>query len=331
MKGYKKPFQLGPLSLPNNIFIAPMAGCTDIPYRQIVAQYRPGLMFCEMVKIEALVRKDHHTLQYLEYDKNIRPIGAQICGSNPIIVADAAKMIEDLGFDLLDINCGCPVPKVTKDGSGSAMLLHPELIEEILYKVIDAVKIPVTIKIRMGWDKENIIAEKIVEIAERAGAVAITIHGRTRNQRYKGKANWEIIRLCKQRAKTIKIIGNGDIWSAKDACDMFALTGCDGVMLARGALGKPWLVQEIEEMSLEGTSLSQRENSIFLELKKHFELILKSTQQERKILFDMRRVGCWYLKSFEGAKSLRAAINTAASPSEVMSILEDFEKINIKE
>ena len=154
MKGYQKFFQLGSLSLSNNIIMAPMAGCTDKAFRQMMATYKPGLMFCEMVKIEALVRKDPHTLSYLEYDEGFRPIGAQICGSNPIVAAQAAKMVEDLGFDILDINCGCPVPKVTKDGSGSAMLLKPELIEELLYKVIEAVKIPVTIKIRAGWEKK---------------------------------------------------------------------------------------------------------------------------------------------------------------------------------
>jgi len=326
MKGYQKSFQLGSLSLSNNIIMAPMAGYTDKAFRQMMATYKPGLMFCEMVKIEALVRKDHHTLNYLEYDDSFRPIGAQICGSNPTVAADAAKIVEDLGFDILDINCGCPVPKVTKDGSGSAMLLKPELIEELLNKVIEAVKIPVTIKIRAGWDKENIIAEKIVNIAEAAGAAALTIHGRTRNQRYKGKADREIIRLCKQRAKKIKIIGNGDIWTAQDAYDMFNVTGCDGIMLARGALGKPWLVQEIEEMSLGKQPLDKDTQTLCLLLKKHYDLVMQNTEQERKILFDMRRIACWYLKSFTGAKSLRIAINTAASPGEIMTVLEDFQR-----
>jgi len=326
MKGFQKPFQLGSLTLPNNIIIAPMAGCSNKTYRQMIYEYSPGLIFCEMVKIEALVRKDFHTLQYLEYDNNNRPIGAQICGSNPSVAAIAAKMIEDLGFDILDINCGCPVTKVIKDKSGSGMLLYPDLIEDLLNKVVESVNIPVTIKIRMGWDNENIIAEKLVEIAEKAGAAAITIHGRTRSQGYKGKANWEIIRLCKQKAKNIKIIGNGDIWSAQDAFDMFMETGCDGVMLARGALGRPWLIQEIKEMFYKEKKSEMKKNHVFLHLLKHFELILKNTEQERKALFNMRQVGCWYLKSFEGAKTLRLAINTASTPKEIISILKDFQE-----
>ena len=174
--------------------------------------------------------------------------------------------------------------------------------------------------------KENIVAEKIVEIAEAAGACAVTIHGRTRNQRYKGKADREIIRLCKQKAKKIKIIGNGDIWTAQDAYEMFNTTGCDGIMLARGALGKPWLVQEIEEMSLGKKPIDKDTQTLCMLLKKHYELVMQSTVQERKILFDMRRIACWYLKSFTGAKNLRIAINTAETPGEIMTVLDDFQK-----
>ena len=199
------PFNLGSAVLPNNVLFAPLAGCSDVPYRQMARRYNPGIVYCEMVKLDALVRHDPHTYRLLDYTPGMHPIGAQVCGSKAKYAKTAARIIEDLGFDVLDLNCGCPVDKVTKDGSGSGLLKTPYLIGEILSEMIATVKIPVTVKIRAGWDEAHINAAEVTKIAESAGAKAITVHGRTRAQAYRGPANWDHISDCKKAAKNILI------------------------------------------------------------------------------------------------------------------------------
>ena len=322
MKRHKN-LSFGSVSLPSNILYAPLAGCSDLPYRQMACKYRPGLLYCEMVKIDALVRHDPHTYRLLDYSPDMHPIGAQICGSKPKMAADAARIIESLGFDVLDFNCGCPVDKVTKDGSGSGMLKNPELIGEVLSQVIASVKIPVTIKIRAGWDEQSINAAEITQIAEAAGAKAITIHGRTRAQGYKGPANWDYIREAKDVAKEILVIGNGDVFDAESASRLFAHTNCDGILVARGTMGQPWIAEEIRR-HLNGQELIEPSVSLYREhLLEHFEAIIRY-QSERQSLLDMRRVGCWYIKKLDGAKPLRMQINRAACTSEVFHCLDAF-------
>ena len=319
----KKPFQLGSLTLPNPILYAPLAGCSDLPYRQMACRWRPGIVYCEMVKMDALVRHDAGTYRLLDYTTDMHPIGAQLCGSKPKLVRTAARIIEDLGFDVLDLNCGCPVDKVTKDGSGSGMLRTPDLIGEMISEMVAAVQIPVTVKIRVGWDEEHINAAQITQIAEKAGAKAITIHGRTRAQGYKGPANWDHIRDCKQAAKKILVIGNGDLFAAESAQKMFLHTGCDGVLVARGAMGNPWIVEDMLR-HLEGLPVQERSVLTIREaLFDHFDLILRY-QPERRALLDMRRVGCWYLKRLEGVKALRVQINRSSSTAESLQAIRDF-------
>lgn len=319
----KKLFQIGSAVLPSNILYAPLAGCSDLPYRQMACRWRPGLIYCEMVKIDALVRHDPGTYRLLDYTADMHPIGAQLCGSKPELVKTAARMIEDLGFDVLDLNCGCPVDKVTKDGSGSGMLRTPDLIGEMIAEMVAAVKIPVTVKIRAGWDEQHINAAEITQIAERAGAQAITIHGRTRAQAYKGPANWDHIRDCKRAANTILVIGNGDIFDAESAERCFQSTGCDGVLVARGAMGKPWIVEDILR-HLDGLSMRPRGAAAIREaLLAHFDLIIRY-QSERQAFLDMRRVGCWYLKRLVGVKALRASINRSSSTAESLRMIEEF-------
>ena len=318
-----KKFSIGSAILPNKILFAPLAGCSDLPYRQMACRWRPGLIYCEMVKMDALARHDPHTYRLLDYTTDMHPIGAQLCGSKPKLAGTAARMIEDLGFDVLDLNCGCPVDKVTKDGSGSGMLKTPELIGEILSEMIAAVKIPVTIKVRAGWDETQINAAEITRIAESAGAKAITVHGRTREQGYKGPANWEYIRACKEAAHEILVIGNGDVFDAKSADRMFKSTGCDAVLVARGAMGQPWIVEDILRY-LEGQDpIARTVADIREELCSHFDLIIRY-QPERQALLDMRRVGCWYLKRLEGIKPLRIHINRSASTVESLRAIETF-------
>lgn len=319
----KKSFRLGAVELPSNVFYAPLAGCSDLPFRAMSCRYRPGIVYCEMVKIDALIRNDPNTYRLLDYEVGMHPIGAQICGSKPDIAAASARIIEDLGFDVLDFNCGCPVDKVTKDGSGSGMLKNPELIGEVLAKVIASVRIPVTVKIRAGWDDRSINAPLITQIAEKAGAKAIAVHGRTREQGYKGPANWDHIRDSKRVAKEILVIGNGDVFDAPSAQRMFEYTGCDAVLVSRGTLGQPWIAEDISHY-LEGQPPIERDIWAYrAALLEHFELITQY-QNDVQALLDFRRVGCWYLKRCIGAKALRIELNRCQSVGQAVSLIEEF-------
>lgn len=317
------PFFIGSAKLPNNILYAPLAGCSDFPFRRMSRRYGPGIVYCEMVKIDALVRHDPHTYRLLDYEGDMHPIGAQLCGSKPKVAAAAAKIVEDLGFDVIDFNCGCPVDKVTKDGSGSGMLKTPFLIGEVLSEIIAAVKIPVTVKIRAGWDEKSINAVEITKIAEKAGAKAIAIHGRTREQAYKGRANWDYIKACKEAARDILVIGNGDIFDADSALRIFAHTGCDAVLVSRGTMGQPWIAEDIL-LARSGKPVPERTvEDLKKALLEHFEGIVQY-QPEKQSLLDMRRVGCWYLKRCEGVKTLRMQLNKAVSTVEVFQLIEKF-------
>lgn len=316
-------FFLGKRKLPSRIFYAPLAGCSDFPFRKMSAKYKPGLMYCEMVKMDAIVRHDPGTFHILDFDKSMHPIGAQLCGSKPEIAGKSARILEELGFDVIDLNCGCPVDKVTKDGSGSGLLRTPELIGDILANIVAAVKVPVTVKIRAGWDESGINAPYITQIAEKAGAVAICIHGRTRQQAYKGPANWDWIKQCKEVAKNIKIIGNGDVMDAAAAERMFAHTGCDAVLVSRGTLGAPWIVEDILRQ-LRGEEPITRTLECYRQaLYEHF-LHTIAYHNDRRAAIDMRRVGCWYLKKSSGTRAFREQISRAQSSDQVRELILNF-------
>lgn len=324
MKKYlKTPFQLGQLNLPNNIFYAPLAGCSDFPFRKMSARYNPGLQYCEMVKMDALIRNDQGTFHMLDYSPEMHPIGGQICGSNPKIAGQAARIIEELGFDVVDLNCGCPVDKITKDGSGSGLLKSPQLIGDLISNMVAAVNIPVTVKIRAGWDDSTINAAEITEIAEKAGAKAICIHGRTRQQAYRGPANWDYIKACKEKAKSIKIIGNGDLFDAQSIPRMFEHTGCDAVLISRGTMGQPWIVEDVIRL-LSGLPMIERTfEDLRQGLFEHF-LCTEAYHSPRRVSIDMRRVGCWYFKKSSGTKSFREQISKASSPAAVRDLILSF-------
>jgi tRNA-dihydrouridine synthase B len=316
--------KIGSLTLKKKVIYSPLAGCSDYPFRKIAAQYQPGLMFCEMVKMQPLVREHPVTTGMLDYSEEMRPIGAQIVGSDPKLAGPSAKIIEERGFDVVDFNCGCPVDKVTKDGSGSGMLLQPEVIGEIISEMVASVSIPVTVKIRAGWDNSSINAADIVEIAERAGACAIFVHGRTRQQGYKGPANWDHIAECKRRAKSIKVIGNGDIFAPEDALRMFAHTRCDGVLVSRGTFGQPWIAEDIARL-LEGKEPIMRSSKDAKEaLLQHLKLSCEY-KDEKGALIDMRRVCCWYLKNAPGVKEIRGRAARGASLQEIRELIESFD------
>jgi tRNA-dihydrouridine synthase B len=320
---------LGGLILPSSVLCAPLAGCSDLPFRRITKKYNPGLVYCEMVKMDALVRYDVNTFRLLDYDAGMHPIGAQLCGSKPELAAQCGKILEDLGFDVIDLNCGCPVDKVTKDGSGSGLLKTPHLIGEIVSNLVAAVKVPVTVKIRAGWDFQSINAAEITTIAELAGAKAICIHGRTRSQGYKGPANWDFIKMCKETARNIKVIANGDIISAKAARDVISHTGCDAILLARATMGKPWVIEDIHRDRLGLPPLQRTAEDLKALFLEHIDHIL-SYQNERRALIDIRRVGCWYLRLARGAKALREGINRARLLKDALELIHAFDFSSIE-
>lgn len=317
------PLKLGKFTLKNRVLYSPLAGCSDYPFRKMVARYRPGLMYCEMVKMDAIVRHDPGTFHLLDFDRDMHPIGAQLCGSKPKIAGQAARIIEDLGFDVLDLNCGCPVDKVIKDGSGSGMLKTPELIGEVLAEMVAAVSIPVTVKIRAGWDDDTINAVEVTRIAEQAGAKAICIHGRTRSQGYKGPAKWDYIKACKEAAKEIVVIGNGDIMDGAAGVRMMESTGCDAVMASRGTMGQPWIVEDILQAA-SGEQVRQRSIDEYRQaLLDHFHYTIDYVPEGRALL-DMRRVGCWYFKKSYGTSEFRGKISRAGSLDEARDLIRNF-------
>lgn len=319
---YIRPLELGSLLLPSNIIYAPLAGCSNYPFRKISALYTPGLFFCEMVKMEAITRYDVNTFHMLDYSKDMHPIGAQVCGSKPHLARDAARIVEDLGFDVIDLNCGCPVDKVTKDGSGSGLLKNPKLIGEILSTMVCTVKIPVTVKIRIGWNDNSIVAEEITRIAEEAGAKAIFVHGRTREQGYKGPANWEYIKRCKIGARSIKVIGNGDAFCGESGYNLFKETNCDGILIARGTLGAPWVIKEIEAyMQDMHYFVSQEElKETFL---RHLEY-LRAYLPPKKVLTEMRKIGAWYLRRDPKLKELYQQLQRSESIFNCIQMVTQF-------
>lgn len=319
----KRPFKLGSLSLPSNILCAPLAGCSDLPFRRMTTAHRPGLVYCEMVKMDALVRHDPHTYRLLDYEKGMHPIGAQLCGSKPQLAGPSARILEELGFDVIDFNCGCPVDKVTKDGSGSGMLKNLDLIGEILTNMISSVKIPVTIKIRAGWDENSLVGPEIVKIAHKAGAKAVAIHGRTREQAYKGRANWDWIRECKEAVPEMVIIGNGDLFDAEKVKKMFETTGCDGVLLSRGTFGSPWIIEDVYRLLSGEPAICRTPFDYRDTLLEHLEYI-RQYHPPRKSAMDLRRVGCWYLKRGQGTRKLRELINRSKTLEEIRALINEY-------
>lgn len=317
------PIKIGNVTLPNRVFYAPLAGCSDFAYRRMGAHYGPGLMFCEMVKMDALVRNDYNTYRLLDFCKEMHPIGGQLCGSKPALAGPSARIIEDFGFDTVDLNCGCPVDKVTKDGSGSGLLKNPWLIGEIIHEMVSAVNIPVTLKIRAGWDEESINAAEIASIAWQAGAKAICVHGRTRKQAYQGPAVWDYIRAVKEAVPDMVVIGNGDVITPQAALDIVDQTGCDAVLVARGTMGQPWIAQDILRYE-RGEEIEQRSiEDIRDALYRHFEYTLQH-QSLRGAIIDMRRVGCWYFKKAARTRAFREQISRAQDAEFIRQLILDY-------
>jgi len=318
-------FQIGNVTIKNQVVLAPMAGYSNTSFRKIIKEMGAGLIYAEMVSDKALTYQNEKTLNLLKMSNQERPIAQQIFGSDVNTFVTAAKIIENtMHPDIIDINMGCPVPKVAISAqAGSALLKNKEKVKEIVSAVVKAVSIPVTVKIRLGWDEKTINCVEIAKSIEEAGASAITLHARTRSDGYSNVARWEYIKKVKE-AVNIPVIGNGDILSAFDAKKMLEETGCDAVMIGRGVLGNPWLIKECVEYLEEG-KLPKKVLNVekIAMMKKHFQL-LKEDKNEKQALLEIRSNILYYLKGMPNNKEIKQKICATKTEEEIMTILNNY-------
>ena len=318
-------FKIGNVEIKNKVVLAPMAGISNSAYRRIIKEMGCGLIYAEMVSDKAITYGNEKTIDMLYMEEEERPISQQIFGSDVDSFVTAAKYIyEHMHPDIIDINMGCPVPKVAvRAQAGSALLKYPDKIYEIVSNVVKSVPIPVTVKIRSGWDHNNINAVEVAKVCEKAGASAIAIHPRTRSQGYSGKADWRLIKKIKESVN-IPVIGNGDVTTPELAKKMLAETGCDAVMIGRGVLGNPWLIKN----TIDYLETGSYEDNITIDmridmLKKHFESLLMD-KNEKVALLEIRTHAMWYLKGLPGGANARNLICSSKSVDEIFKILNDY-------
>ncbi len=311
--------KIGNIDIPNNIFLAPMAGVTDVSFRRLCKEMGAGLTYTEMVSAKALMYENDNTISLLEIAGNEKPVAVQLFGSDPAILAKEAYNIQEQ-FDIIDINMGCPAPKITNNGEGSALMKSPELIEKIVKEVVNAVSVPVTVKIRKGFTKEEVNAIEIAKIAESNGASAVAVHGRTRDQFYSGKADWDIIRAVKESI-SIPVIGNGDIFTPEAAREMLNYTECDAVMVARGAEGNPWIFKRINHYLKTGELINGPTTDERISLALRHAKMLIENKGEYIGTREMRKHVIWYTKGIPNATKIRNELGRAESIEELEKLL----------
>ena len=321
---YIKKIKIVNITLNNNVFLAPMAGVTDLPFRILCKKQGVGLLVSEMVSAKGLLYSNQKTFELLKMLPEEQPLAIQLFGKEPEELARAAKIVQDFGAAIIDVNMGCPVPKIVNNGEGSAILKNPELVYEILARIKDRIHIPVTVKIRSGWDDNWINAVEVAQKAEKAGVAAIAVHARTRAQFYQGQADWNIIKQVVLNTK-IPIIGNGDINSPEKAEEMLAVTGCKAVMIGRGAEGNPWIFKQISQLlrgeKIEVISLEER----FAMLLEHLQLLVEHKGAKIAVK-EMRRHALSYVKGLPFATEYRGLLNRAVEVEEFSKIVEGYQQ-----
>ncbi|SCH11520.1 Probable tRNA-dihydrouridine synthase [uncultured Clostridium sp.] len=314
---------IGSVELPNPVILAPMAGVSDLPFRLLCSEQGAGLVCMEMVSAKAIAYRNRNTEKLMETDPREHPVSLQLFGSEPDLMAEIAAQIEDRPFDILDINMGCPVPKIVGNGEGSALMKNPKLIEEIITKVSRAIQKPLTVKFRKGFDDDHVNAVEIAKIAEASGAAAVAVHGRTREQFYSGTADWEIIRQVKE-AVSIPVIGNGDVDSPEKAKALLDATGCDGVMIGRAARGNPWLFRWVVEYLENGKLLDKpSKEEVKAMMLRHARMQVECKGDYTGIR-EMRKHISWYTTGLPGSAKLRGRINSVESLAEMEELLQEM-------
>lgn len=315
--------QIGNVILDNNVILAPMAGVTDLPFRVLCKEQGAGLVCMEMVSAKAIYYNNKNTEQLLEICPGEMPVSLQLFGSDPDILSEMAKRIEERPFAILDLNMGCPVPKVAGNGEGSALMKNPSLAREILSKLVKAIHKPVTVKIRKGFDEEHVNAVEIARIAEDCGVAAVTVHGRTRQQYYSGKADWDIIAAVKDAVK-IPVIGNGDVVDASTAEAMLRHTGCDGVMIGRAAQGNPWIFRETVQYLETGILPHRPTPGEVKELVRQHAALQMQYKGEYTAVREMRKHLAWYTAGYPHSARFRQTINTMETMEQLLAGLEEI-------
>ena len=317
-----KTLRIGNVTLENNLILAPMAGVTDLPFRILCKEQGAGLSCMEMVSAKAILYKNKNTKELLTIDKREHPVSLQLFGSDPEIISEIARQIEELPFDILDINMGCPVPKVVNNGDGSALMKQPLLAGKIIEKTAKAIQKPLTVKIRKGFDEAHVNAVELAHIAEECGAAAIAVHGWTREQYYSGGADWEIIRQVKE-AVNIPVIGNGDLFTGEDVKKMERQTGCDGFMVGRGAQGNPWIFKQMLFYLETGKELPKPSMEEMVRMMLRHAKMLIEYKGDYTGIREMRKHAAWYTGGYRNASKIRGKINEVESYQELCALFEE--------